>query len=276
DIRNTISSTGIILPKNRLEIKPPVGGRIDEILVTEGKMVEPGQPLVIMSSTERAALLDAAASKDETTLKYWKEVYKPITLSSPIAGEVIVATIQPGQTVTAADTVVVLSDRLIVKAQVDETDIGKIQVGQQAFVTLDAYPDTKMKAEVEHIYYESKTVNNVTIYEVDLNAETVPEFCRSGMNATVDFIVRAKENILLLPSDAVLREDDSGFVLVKDPETSDITKRPIRAGVSDDRNTEIISGIGMDDTVLIMDKKYTLPKSDVSINPFMPSRRGRR
>ena len=83
---------------------------------------------------------------------------------------------------------VVLSDHLIVRAQVDETDIGKITPDMKAIITLDAYPDTKIKASVEHIYYESKTVNNVTIYEVDLIPEEVPAFFRSGMNATVDFI----------------------------------------------------------------------------------------
>ena len=87
---------------------------------------------------------------------------------SPIDGEVIVATIQPGQTVTTTDDVVVLSDHLIVRAQVDETDIGKIQLGQKAFISLDAYPDRRIQATVEHIYYESSTVNNVTIYNVDL------------------------------------------------------------------------------------------------------------
>ena len=88
------------------------------------------------------------------------------------------ATIQPGQTVTTSDAVVVLSDRLIVRAQVDETDIGKIKLNQGAFITLDAYLDTKIGAVVDHIYYESETVNNVTIYKVDLIPENTPEFFR--------------------------------------------------------------------------------------------------
>ena len=114
-----------------------------------------------MSSTERAALLDAARGQGEENFKYWEETYRPIPLPSPIDGEVIVATTQPGQTVTASDAVLVLSDHLIVRAQVDETDIGKIKPDMKANITLDAYPDTKIKATVEHIYYESQLIFNL-------------------------------------------------------------------------------------------------------------------
>jgi len=58
-----------------------------------------------MSSTERAALIDAAQSRDEETLKYWQEVYKQTPILSPIAGEVIVRSVEPGQTVTTSDSV---------------------------------------------------------------------------------------------------------------------------------------------------------------------------
>ncbi len=275
-IQNIISTTGTVLPKNRLEVKPPVNGRIDELLVREGEKVKVSEVLAWMSSTERAALLDAAREQGGETLKYWKEVYKAIPLISPIDSEVIVATIQPGQTVTTSDAVVVLSDQLIVRAQVDETDIGKIQLGQDAKIVLDAYPDTKVKAKVEHIYFESKTVNNVTIYEVDLLPEDVPASFRSGMNATVDFIVNSKNDALLIPSEAVSREKDGNFVYVKQPDTEEAVKRTVQLGITDDKNVEVLSGINLNDTVILKTKKYMLPTSNMGTNPFMPSRAQRR
>ena len=199
-IKTFISSTGTILPKNRLEIKPPVNGRIERILVKEGEKIKIGDILAWMSSTERAALLDAARGKGKQALDYWENAYKAIPLIAPIDGDVIVATTQPGQTVTTSDPVVVLSDRLIVRAQVDETDIGKIALDKKAIISIDAYPDTKINSIVEHIYYESKTVNNVTIYEVDLVPEGIPKFFRSGMNASIDFIDQSRENTLLIPA----------------------------------------------------------------------------
>jgi macrolide-specific efflux system membrane fusion protein len=272
-IRNIVSTTGTVLPKNRLEVKPPVNGRVETILVQEGEKVKTGQTLAWMSSTERAALLDAAQGQGEQTLKYWQEVYKPIALISPIDGEVIVATIQPGQTVTTSDAVVVLSDHLIVRAQVDETDIGKVKLGQNAIITLDAYPDTKIKAVVEHIYYESQTVNNVTIYPVDLIPKEVPDFFRSGMNASIDFIVQDKENILTIPLEAVYKNGES-FVFLKQPNSKEPARVRVQLGISDDKNVEVISGINKDDRIILKSKTYSLPKaSSAGNNPFLPRRR---
>jgi len=272
-IQKIVSTTGTVLPENRLEIKPPVNGRIDQILVQEGEKVKTGQILAWMSSTERAALLDAARGQGEDALKYWEEVYKSISLISPIDGEVIVATTQPGQTVTTNDDVVVLSDHLIVRAQVDETDIGKIKLGLNASIALDAYPDTKIKAKVEHIYYESKLVNNVTIYDADLIPENVPLFFRSGMNATVDFIVQSKEDVLLVPVDAVHKEKNESFVYVKQNNAKVPLMVRVKLGISDDKNVEITSGVSEKDTIMITGKKYAIPKSDNGSNPFFPARR---
>jgi len=269
-IRSLISCTGTVLPKNRLEVKPPVNGRIEKILVQEGDKVKIGQILAWMSSTERAALLDAARGKGEESLKYWEETYKPIPLPAPIDGEVIVAKTQPGQTVTTADAVVVLSDHLIVRAQVDETDIGKITPDMKAIITLDAYPDTKISAAVEHIYYESKTVNNVTIYEIDLIPEEVSSFFRSGMNASVDFIEQSKENTLVIPQEAVYKEKDENFVLVKRNNGKEPVRVAVKLGISDDKNIEVLSGLNENDRIILKAKKYSLPKNNIGGNPFMP------
>ena len=272
-IQTIVSTTGTVLPKNRLEVKPPVGGRVESIEVKEGDKVKTGQILAWMSSTERAALLDAARGQGEDVLKYWQEVYKAIPLLSPIDGEVIVATTQPGQTVTTTDAVIVLSDHLITRAQVDETDIGKIENEQTAMITLDAYPDTKIKGTVEHIYYESKTVNNVTIYEVDVIPDEVLSFFRSGMNATVDFITQSKDNALLIPVEAVRKEKDENFVYIKQGNGKEPLKKSVRLGISNDKNVEVISGIDTKDKIIITTKKYMLPNNTTGTNPFLPFRR---
>lgn len=270
-IETFISSTGTVLPKNRLEVKPPVAGRIEEILVKEGQRVKKSEVIAWMSSTERAAMLDAASGQGEEALKYWREVYKAIPLTSPIDGEVIVATTQPGQTVTVSDAVIVLSDKLIVRAQVDETDIGKIKLGQEANVMLDAYPSTKISAKVEHIYYESETVNNVTIYKVDLVPDNAPEFFRSGMNATIDFKIISKENVLLIPVAAVRKDNNESYVFLKGASGDNPTRRVVVLGVTDDKNYEVISGVTVDDAIVVTTKKYVLPSNGNSgSNPFLP------
>jgi macrolide-specific efflux system membrane fusion protein len=278
DIRKVISATAAVQPQNRLEMKPPVAGRIDQILVEEGKDVKAGDTVALMSSTERAALLDSAKSKGEKELKYWEEIYKPIPLIAPIDGQVIVSTMQPGQAVAQTDPIVVLSNRLIVQAQVDETDIGRVKEGQDALITLDAYPDIRVKAAVGHIYHESKVVNNVTVYNVDILPETVPDVFRSGMSANVSIVQESRENVLLIPLEAVKRgRDGSGsFVFVSQGKGKKPAKQEVTLGISDDADTEVVSGIDEDSTLVIITKKYMPAKgSKGGSNPFGPPQQKR-
>lgn len=275
-IQTTITSTAIVQPQNRLEIKPPINGRIDQIMVEEGDKVKDGQILAWMSSTERAALLDAAQARGPEEVKYWEEVYKPTPLMSPIDGEVIVSTVKPGQTVTSAEPVVVLSDRLIVQGQVDETDIGGVREGQKASIALDAYPKIKIEGSVDHIYYESKLVNNVTIYQVDIVPDTVPEVFRSGMSATVNIAEKTKEDALLIPLDAVRKAKDGNFVTVSRGSGKKPEEVKVELGISDEKNVEVISGISESDTILAKGQKFSLQEAPKGgTNPLMPfGRRG--
>lgn len=255
DLRTTISTTGVVEPQNRLEVKPPIAGRVEEILVREGDRVEAGRILALLSSSDRASLLDAARFRDEETLKYWEEVYRPSPLIAPIAGEVIVRSVEPGQSITAGDVVLVISDRLIVKAQVDETDIGKISRGQEATVSLDAYPETEVPASVDHIAFESRLVSNVTIYEVDILPGTVPGIFRSGMSANVEIVSDIKRNVLTLPLEAVERTREGNFVLTAGEGGRPPRRTPVRTGISDGDRVEIVAGLEEGDRVLVPDRR---------------------
>lgn len=269
DIRITFTTTGTVEPQNRLEIKPPINGRIEEILVKEGDKVAQGSIVAWMSSTDRAALLDSARAQGPEALAYWKEVYKATPLLSPINGEVIVRAVETGQTVSTSDAVIVISDRLIVKAQFDETDIGRVRLHQRAVMSLDAYPDVKIPGIIDHIAYESKLVNNVTIYEVEIIPQKVPPFFRSGMSATVEVLEKIKTDVMLIPLDAIISDGDKSYVLVKNTAGQEPLKREITTGLSNGVMVEVITGLNMDDTVIRKQKSYTLPGRNTGSSPFM-------
>ncbi|MBM3251622.1 MAG: HlyD family efflux transporter periplasmic adaptor subunit [Candidatus Omnitrophica bacterium] len=249
-IENVISVSGNVESQNRLEIIPPISGRIEEILCEEGNEVKKGAILAWMSSTERAALLDAARSKGEEAFQYWQDAYRATPLVAPIDGVVIKRSVEPGQTVTATTPVLVLSDRLIVKAWVDESDISKVQDGQKSAIRLDAYPQVPVDAEVTHISYDATIANNVTIYEVDILPQQVPEFFRSGMSASVDIIQQKKENVLLIPFDAVENKDGASYVNVKQPNAGTARKKVV-LGMTDQINFEVISGLSETDEIIL-------------------------
>ena len=272
DVTVTVSTTGVVKPQNRLEIKPSIAGRIENILVREGDQVKEGEILAWMSSTERAALIDAARSRGEEVLRYWEEVYKKTPIISPINGEVIVRSVEPGQTVTASDAVLVLSDRLIVSAQFDETDIGRVKKGRKALIMLDAYPDVSMEGVVDHIAYESEIISNVTIYNVDILPSQLPEILRSGMSVTVEVVENSSTDVMTIPSSAINYDQGRQYVLVQD-RRGKISERDITTGLNDDRTAEILTGLNLTDDVAISESLYIPAKSGAGINPFMPSRR---
>jgi len=246
----SVSATGAVTPRNRLEIKPPISGRVEKILVTEGERINKGKILAWMSSTERAALLDAARAKGEEESKKWEDVYRPTPIVAPLTGFIIKRNVEPGQTITSQDPILVMADNLIVQAQVDETDMGKLKPGQKAEIVLDAYPEKKIRGEIEHIAYESQIVNNVTIYQVDILPEKTLGIFRSGMSANVDVTIIVKNDILLLPVNAIKERKGMKFVLLK-TKSGNPEIREVETGIEDGKNTEIVSGLKESDLVLV-------------------------
>ena len=275
DLSLTKTATGQITPQDRVEIKPPIPGRIEDVLVREGEAITKGQILAWMSSSDRAALLDAARAQGPEAVAHWETAYKPTPLTSPLDGTLIVRAVEPGQTVTTSDAVVAIADRLIVKAQVDETDIGAVKVGQIASISLDAYPEKSIPAHVDHVAYEAKTVSNVTVYEVDVLPDNVPDFMRSGMTATTTFTVAAKPNALVVPSEAVRQQSSGTHVLVPGKRAWDHPKhQEITVGMTDGKMVEVLSGLHESDVVLVPSLHLSGNRAQ-GRNPFAPFGSGR-
>ena len=255
DIIAEVTSSATITPENKLEIKPPIAGRAETVLVDIGQEVKRGQPLAMMSSSERAALLDAARAKGPKEVAFWEDVYKTAPLVAPIDGVIISRTLVPGQVVTTGDVAFIMSDRLIAKADMDETDLAKIRMGQRAVVTLDSYPDNKIEGEVSKIAYNSMTTNNVTTYPVDVTMKQIPDFARSGMTANVGFVQEGKTNVLILPLDAI-GPDSTVRLAGEDGGTGE--SRKVVTGMSDSKNVEILEGL--QEGQRVMRTVYELPE----------------
>lgn len=263
-----IQATGTVSPQNRLEIKPPVAGRIDEILVREGDVVPKGKVLAWISSNERAALMDAVRTQGKDEIKRWENLYKPTPVMAPIYGTIILRNVETGQSFTNTDPIFVMADRLTVKAQIDETDIASVKVDQRADILLDAYPDRPIEGKVVHLAYDATVLNNVTTYEVDILPIDPPEFLRSGMTSNVTVVVQKKENVLKIPSVAVQSSEEGSFVLVggdKKPR-----RVPVETGLDDGKFVEIVSGPLEGEDVLV--KQSTALKKRSGGSPFMPTR----
>lgn len=263
-IEQTVDATGSVIALNRVEIKPPISGRVEQLLVDEGAKVTAGQILAWMSSTDRAAILDAARAQGPEAFKKWQDSYKPTPIISSLTGAVILRNVVVGQTVDASTVLYALADTLIAYAQVDESDIGKIHIGQKARIVLDAYPTKPIEGKVFDILYEGKNVSNVITYGVKIRPAKVPEFFRSQMTANVSFEISRKSGVVTLPSYAVRTQPDGSRVVALPPAPDSDGKpvtREVKTGIENDDTVEIVSGLDEGDKVQLPQGKYVPQKA---------------
>jgi membrane fusion protein, macrolide-specific efflux system len=263
-IEEVVEATGSVLPRSRVEIKPPISGRVEKLLVDEGDSVKPGQIIAWMSSTDRAAILDAARAQGPAELAKWQDAYKATPIVASLPGVVILRNAVEGQTVGTGDVLFAVSDRLIVVAQVDESDIGKIRVGMASKIVLDSYPDDEVEGKVFDMLYEGKNTQNVIQYPVKISPEKVPSFFRSQMTANVRFIVRQKKDAVLLPGNAVKEVSGAKQVMIPGAEGEPPAPREVKTGIESGENVEIVSGLAAGEKVFVARSRYVAQKGPQS------------
>ncbi len=156
-------------------------------------------------NTTKASLSSAKAAliRAQTNLEY-------TVIRSPIDGTVIERSIEEGQTVAASlstPTLFIIAEDLSqmqIEANVDESDIGQIKVGQSTKFEVAAYPDRKFSGTVEQIRLQPQTVSNVVTYTVVVESKNDDGVLLPGMTATVDFLVNQQADALLVPDSALL------------------------------------------------------------------------
>jgi len=245
-LRVTLRESAVVQPEHRLNVTPPIPGRIDSVNVSNGVTVKQGQVLAWISSTDRAALIDAARAAGGKEYDFWKDIYKAAPLVAPLDGRIISTAVVPGQVVVAAQTVFTMSDHLIVQANVDETDLNHVWIGQMAEITLDSFPDSHLTGTVHDIAYDATTVNNVTTYLVNIFLDSTPDFVRSGISTNVFLLISDRQNVLQIPTDAITPE---GEVLVAQGPGKPLVAQKVVVGLSDGTSTEVVSGLNESDWI---------------------------
>ncbi|MFN4131558.1 MAG: HlyD family secretion protein [Caldimicrobium sp.] len=167
---------------------------------------------------------------------------------SPISGYVSEVTTQQGETVVAglnAPTFITVVDlsRLEVWCYVDETDIGKIKPGMEAYFKVDSYPEKTFKAKVRTIYPGALIRNNVVFYITVLDIlDTYRDYLRPEMTAQVTILAGKKENVLIIPSSAIkIDQQGKNFVYVKKADKWE--KRYIKTGWEGRGKIEVLEGL---------------------------------
>jgi len=219
----------------------------------------------------RVTLRESAAVGPEHRLTVTPPIPGRIDSIAPLDGHIISTAVVPGQVVVTAQTVFTMSDHLIVQANVDETDLNHVWLGQAVDITFDSFPDAHLTGKVHEIAFDATTVNNVTTYLVNIFLDNTPDYVRSGISANVFLLVSDRPDVLRIPTDAITPE---GEVLVVQQQGQPPVAQKVTVGQTDGFWTEIVSGLNEGDW--IAHRAFAVQTADKSAFSFMPGLPGGR
>ena len=221
------------------------------------------------------------------------ENFQGSSIVAPMDGVVLTKDVEIGESITSgvssfnAGTVlftVADTSRMIVKAGVNEVDIGKITVAMPVKVTLDAYPKVIFKGKIDRIAPAVRVEEKVRVFDVEIRLDAQGRELRSGMTANIEVVGERKDKVLTVPVESVFKRDEQEVVYVKkavDPkafaekkevkkdasgktkEDKDawkqfFDKRAVTTGLADNARIQILSGLKPGEEVALEDP--TLPK----------------
>ncbi|WP_115019848.1 efflux RND transporter periplasmic adaptor subunit [Synechococcus sp. UW140] len=176
-----------------------------------------------------------------------------LLIRAPFAGKITQRFAEPGAFVTpttaasasagaTSASIVELSQGLEVAAKVPESDIGRIRIGQNASVRVDAFPDQRFSAQVKEIAPRAIKTDNVTSFEVELDLVDPAPDLRIGMTVDVDFQTGSTRPSTLVPTVAIVTESGKpGVLLVGDQDQPRF--QAVELGSSSGSQTAILDGV---------------------------------
>jgi len=316
----SVSATGTVKPADSVDISSQITAQVKEIKVKENDMVQAGQVLAILDDKALETTLEQARYQvNNTAAKYKRAQYlnsigaksnadledallnyqtamssydedksnlDKTTLVSPMSGVVLGEPVSVGTLVTAGvnDPTIIMMigdvSRKIVKVKVDETDIGKVKVGQSATFTVDAYQNktftgrvskigqiststTKMSSSTTSTSSSSTSTSSsssVIYYYVTLAVDDPDNLLRTEMTARVNIKIDEKNDALLIPLAALKTSTNGQYVTILRDNGSN-ENIPVTVGLITTDQVEVISGVAEGDKLVI---SYTKSQSQSS------------
>lgn len=191
-----------------------------------------------------------------------------ITLKSSIKGVVTSINVQEGEKITSGTqaiggggtAIMTVADltEMIVKASINEVDVGKLLKGQEVEIGFDAIRGKVYNGKVKRISPSGIKEENLVIYPVEVEILNSDDRIRPGMTADLDIIIGEAENVLSIPKQAVINREEKTMVLAR--KGGKVIPKPVVTGIDDNVKVEIKSGLLEGDTLLI-------PKEEEGASP---------
>ncbi len=213
------------------------------------------------SRPEDIAQAEAQLLQAQASLRAVEVQLEDTIIRSPISGIVAQkyatagAFVAPQVTASATNSatstsIVALASGLEILARVPEVDISQIRLGQEVEITADAFPGKTYKGRVRLIAPEAVIEQNVTSFQVRIKLLTGQEELKSGMNTDLRFLGNTLNNVLTVPTVAIVTQGGKTGVLVANAENQP-EFREITLGTTVDDRTQVLSGLQAGDRIFV-------------------------
>jgi len=202
---------------------------------------------------------EAQVEQNKINLALAKRRLSETKVYSPIDGIIVNRNVQTGQIISSGisnvgggTTIMTISDfsRIFIEASVDESDIGKIEPGQEVNVTVDAFRNKNFIGEVIRISPRGTTSSNVVTFEVRIEITGKnKKLLKPEMTANVEIVIADKNDVIAVPNGALFRVKRRQLILVKNGDK--IEEKKVKIGVSTATHTEIVKGLKLGDKIVI-------------------------
>ncbi len=208
--------------------------------------------------------LELQVEQAQINLEQAQSRLQQATLSAPFDGVVAAVNLREGAPApTGMAAITILDDSTYyINVTIDETDIGKVAVGQPVTVTLDAYPNEKLTGRVDTIAPAATNIGGIVFYGVKVKLDPTDKVAvRDGMTASVLIVTDSIPDALLIPNWALRTEQVNGvtvtYTYVQASEGS-LKKVELKTGARNESFTQVLEGLQAGDTVALLAQERTL------------------
>jgi HlyD family secretion protein len=174
-------------------------------------------------------------------------------LLAPYAGIMSTISVKPGMASSGVAMVISDISTLYIDTTVDETDIGKIQIGQPVQITLNALPNVNLTGKVLRITQTADTTASVITYVVRIALDKTDVPVKVGMSANATFIMSQAQNVLRVPNNYLRVNTTTGQTTVFLVNTDGtLVQVPVTTGLQGSDYTEIASGLYEGETIALV------------------------
>jgi HlyD family secretion protein len=212
--------------------------------------------------TSKLRQAQAQVAQNQASLKQLEEQLSYTTVTSPMDGTILSRDVEIGDAVSSilvlgstATLVMTIGDitQVYVQGKVDESDIGKVYLGQAARIKVESFKDKAFVGKVTKIAPLGVEKDNVTTFEVRVSIDNPGGELKANMTANAEILLEEHKKVLTVPEQAVLYDKDrNASVEVPDPKAKNGRRKvDIKAGISNGTKTEVLAGLKSGDTVIL-------------------------